>query len=93
MHGQMYVEVLTPREARHPFPLVLIHGAAQTATNWRCRQWDRRGTRTRYRQVEGLAQPFATTCTQRRPAFVSGCSSASLKTASRRGRAAQKSVF
>src|SRR5260370_7065936 len=34
MHGQMYVEVLTPREARHPFPLVLIHGAAQTATNW-----------------------------------------------------------
>src|SRR5207248_8872400 len=34
MHGQMYVEVLTPRNPRHPFPLVLIHGAAQTATNW-----------------------------------------------------------
>jgi pimeloyl-ACP methyl ester carboxylesterase len=34
MHGQVYVEVLTPREPRHPFPLVLIHGAAQTATNW-----------------------------------------------------------
>src|SRR5690348_7240160 len=33
MHGQMYVEVLTPRNPRHPFPLVLIHGAAQTATN------------------------------------------------------------
>ncbi len=34
MHGQMYVEVLTPRQPRHPIPLVLIHGAAQTATNW-----------------------------------------------------------
>jgi pimeloyl-ACP methyl ester carboxylesterase len=34
MHGQMFVEVLTPREPRHAFPLVLIHGAAQTATNW-----------------------------------------------------------
>jgi pimeloyl-ACP methyl ester carboxylesterase len=34
MHGQMYVEMLTPREPRHRYPLVLIHGAAQTATNW-----------------------------------------------------------
>jgi hypothetical protein len=34
MHGQMYVEVLTPREPRHRYPLVLIQGAAQTATNW-----------------------------------------------------------
>jgi len=34
MHGQMYVEVLIPREPRHRYPLVLIHGAAQTATNW-----------------------------------------------------------
>ncbi len=34
MHGQMYVEVLTPKPVRQPYPLVLIHGAAQTATNW-----------------------------------------------------------
>src|SRR6516164_3232768 len=34
MHGQMYVEVLTPRRPRKPYPLVLVHGAAQTATNW-----------------------------------------------------------
>lgn len=34
MHGQMYVEVLTPEEVTHPHPLVLIHGAAQTAINW-----------------------------------------------------------
>lgn len=34
MTGQMYVEVLVPRQVRHPYPLVLIHGAAQTATNW-----------------------------------------------------------
>ena len=34
MHGQIYVEVLTPRQITQPYPLVLIHGAAQTATNW-----------------------------------------------------------
>src|SRR5713226_4032552 len=34
MEGQIYVEVLAPRDVRRPFPLVLIHGAAQTATNW-----------------------------------------------------------
>ena len=34
MRGQMYVEVAAPKEARRPYPLVLIHGAAQTATNW-----------------------------------------------------------
>src|SRR5438045_7117282 len=34
MQGQTYVEVVAPRESRRPYPLVLIHGAAQTATNW-----------------------------------------------------------
>jgi pimeloyl-ACP methyl ester carboxylesterase len=34
MHGQIYVEVLTPRHPRQRYPLLLIHGAAQTATNW-----------------------------------------------------------
>ena len=34
MSGQMYVEVLMPHVVRRPYPLVLIHGAAQTATNW-----------------------------------------------------------
>jgi len=34
MQGQIYVEVLAPKDARRPYPLVLIHGAAQTATNW-----------------------------------------------------------
>lgn len=34
MSGQMYVERLAPREVRQPLPIVLIHGAAQTATNW-----------------------------------------------------------
>ena len=33
MHEQMYVEVLTPRHPRSLYPLVLVHGAAQTATN------------------------------------------------------------
>ncbi|MDB5883214.1 MAG: alpha/beta-hydrolase, partial [Ramlibacter sp.] len=34
MSGQIYVEVLAPKVVRRPYPLVLIHGAAQTATNW-----------------------------------------------------------
>jgi pimeloyl-ACP methyl ester carboxylesterase len=34
MQGQMYVEKLTPRVTTRRYPLVLIHGAAQTATNW-----------------------------------------------------------
>jgi pimeloyl-ACP methyl ester carboxylesterase len=34
MEGQIYVEVLAPKDVRRPYPLVLIHGAAQTATNW-----------------------------------------------------------
>jgi pimeloyl-ACP methyl ester carboxylesterase len=34
MQGQMYVEVVAPKKQRRPYPLVLIHGAAQTATNW-----------------------------------------------------------
>jgi pimeloyl-ACP methyl ester carboxylesterase len=34
MHGQMFVEMLTPEQITHPYPLVLIHGLAQTATNW-----------------------------------------------------------
>jgi pimeloyl-ACP methyl ester carboxylesterase len=34
MQGQIYVEVLAPKDVRRPFPLVLIHGAGQTATNW-----------------------------------------------------------
>ena len=34
MIGQMYVEVWAPREVRHPYPLVFIHGATSTATTW-----------------------------------------------------------
>jgi hypothetical protein len=34
MQGQVYVEVLAPKDVRRPYLLVLIHGAAQTATNW-----------------------------------------------------------
>ena len=34
MHGQMYVEALVPRRKRRRYPLVMFHGAGQTATNW-----------------------------------------------------------
>ena len=34
MRGQMYVEYLAPKQITQRYPIVLIHGAAQTATNW-----------------------------------------------------------
>src|SRR6266853_997582 len=34
MAGQMYVEVLRPQQVTRKYPLVFIHGASQTATNW-----------------------------------------------------------
>ncbi|UGA43477.1 hypothetical protein HU230_0035320 [Bradyrhizobium quebecense] len=34
MHGQMYVEYLAPETITQKYPLILIHGAMQTATNW-----------------------------------------------------------
>lgn len=34
MQGQMFVEALIPERVTHPYPLVLVHGLAQTATNW-----------------------------------------------------------
>ncbi len=34
MEGQMYVEYQIPVQRRHPYPIVMIHGAAQTGTNF-----------------------------------------------------------
>lgn len=34
MHGQMFVEAWIPARVTHRYPLVLMHGLAQTATNW-----------------------------------------------------------
>jgi len=34
MDGAEYVEVMVPKKIRHPYPLVLFHGAGQTATDW-----------------------------------------------------------
>ena len=34
MTGQMYVEVYVPEKIRYRYPLVLIHGAAQTGLCW-----------------------------------------------------------
>ena len=43
MRGQVYVEVVAPKDVRHPYPLVLIHGNAQTPTNWMGTPDGRRG--------------------------------------------------
>ena len=34
MGGAAYVEVWVPRQIKHPYPIVYIHGAGQTATDW-----------------------------------------------------------
>jgi pimeloyl-ACP methyl ester carboxylesterase len=34
MTGQMYVEFQIPKELRHKYPVILIHGGSQTAANW-----------------------------------------------------------
>lgn len=34
MGGAMYVEVMVPREIRHPYPIVFLHGAGQTGVDW-----------------------------------------------------------
>jgi len=34
MAGQMYVEYLTPQNVTHPHPIIMIHGTAQTGTNF-----------------------------------------------------------
>src|SRR5262252_1944678 len=34
MAGQMYVEYLTPQNMTRPYPIIMIHGTAQTGTNF-----------------------------------------------------------
>ena len=34
MGGDAYVEVWVPKQIKHPYPLIYIHGAGQTATDW-----------------------------------------------------------
>jgi pimeloyl-ACP methyl ester carboxylesterase len=34
MGGAMYVEVMVPKQIRSPYPVVFVHGAAQTGVDW-----------------------------------------------------------
>lgn len=34
MAGQMYVEYMTPERVTHPYPIIMIHGTAQTGSNF-----------------------------------------------------------
>lgn len=43
MDGSMYVEHFKPRETRHPYPIVMIHGGGQTGTNFTGTPDGRRG--------------------------------------------------
>ena len=43
MAGQMYVEYQIPKSVRHPYPIVMVHGAGQTGTNFLSTPDDRPG--------------------------------------------------
>src|SRR3984893_14498840 len=43
MAAQMYVEYQIPKNLRHPYPVVMIHGAGQTGTNFMATPDDRPG--------------------------------------------------
>src|SRR6185503_15276135 len=43
MAGQMYVDYQIPRNVRHPYPIVMVHGAGQTGTNFLSTPDDRPG--------------------------------------------------
>lgn len=43
MAGQMYVQYQIPKNVRHPYPVVMIHGAGQTGTNFHATPDDRPG--------------------------------------------------
>jgi pimeloyl-ACP methyl ester carboxylesterase len=43
MAGQMYVEYMTPQTVAHPHPILMIHGGAQTGTNFTGTPDGRRG--------------------------------------------------
>src|SRR4030095_6644545 len=34
MGGAMYVEVMVPKKLRHAYPIIFLHGAGQTGTDW-----------------------------------------------------------
>ena len=34
MGGDAYVVVWVPKQIKHPYPIVYVHGAGQTATDW-----------------------------------------------------------
>jgi hypothetical protein len=51
MAGQMYVERLTPAKVTRPLPLVLVHGAAQTASNWLSTPDGRQGWAERFLEL------------------------------------------
>src|SRR5436853_854969 len=66
LHGQMYVEVVAPKKLQRPYPLVLIHGAAQTATNW----IDRKSTRL---NSSHLGSSYAVFCLKKKTGLPPSC--------------------
>jgi pimeloyl-ACP methyl ester carboxylesterase len=71
MHGAMYVEVLVPKKIRHPYPIVYLHGAGQTATDW-LQTPDGRAGWAYYFAKQGYVQYLEDYPTRGRSAYVPG---------------------
>ena len=71
MDGAMYVEVKVPRNIRHPYPIVFVHGGGQTGVDW-LQTPDGRPGWAYYFLVKGYLVYIVDTPAQGRSAYVPG---------------------
>jgi pimeloyl-ACP methyl ester carboxylesterase len=71
MGGSAYVEVWVPKQIRHPYPIVYIHGAGQTATDWQQTPDGRPGW-AYYFAKQGYVQYMVDSPTRGRSPYVPG---------------------
>ena len=71
MGGSAYVEVWVPKQIRHPYPIIYIHGAGQTATDWQQTPDGRPGW-AYYFAKQGYVQYMVDSPTRGRSPYVPG---------------------
>lgn len=71
MGGSAYVEVWVPKQIRHPYPIVYLHGAGQTATDWQ-KTPDGRPGWAYYFAKQGYVQYMVDSPTRGRSPYVPG---------------------
>src|ERR1700692_4291072 len=71
MGGSAYVEVWVPKQIRHPYPIIYLHGAGQTATDWQQTPDGRPGW-AYYFAKQGYVQYMVDSPPPGRPPYVPG---------------------